>query len=210
MVGLIFAKRIPRDSRTNSRRRAGIVGSVCAAMLLTLTAEAREVAGVTLDESTQIDGVSAPLVLNGAGVRSKFFVKVYVAGLYLSKRLSSADAILASSGPKRVRMHFVYDEISAEKIRAAWSDGYKANHSAEALAGLKDRVDRFNSYFPTIKAGDVVDVDYVPGTGTTVRINGEPNGPITGEDFHQATLRIWIGDSPASSGLKKAMIAGDG
>lgn len=195
---------------TLSRRRSGVVAAACAALLAVAPAQAREVAGVQLEEEARVDGVAAPLVLNGAGVRSKFFVKLYVAGLYLEKRLTSADAILASPGPKRVRMHFVYDEISAEKIRAAWSDGYAANHAAEALAGFRDRIDQFNSYFSTLKAGDVVDVDYAPGRGTTVRVNGETKGTVTGEDFHQATLRIWLGESPASSGLKKAMAAGDG
>jgi len=196
--------------RKMSRRLAGVLAVVCAAVLAGVPAQAREVAGVTLEEEARIDGVAAPLVLNGAGVRSKFFVKVYAAGLYLGEKATSAEAILASAGPKRVRMHFIYDEVSAEKLRAGWSDGYAANHSTEVLAGLKDRIEQFNSYFPTLKAGDVVDVDYVPGSGTSVRLNGEAKGTISGEDFHQATLRIWLGDSPASSGLKKAMVAGDG
>ncbi len=54
----------------------------------------------------------------------------------------------------------------------------------------------------------MVNVDYIPGTGTQVGINGESKGAIEGEDFHQATLRIWLGDAPASTGLKKAMLAG--
>jgi hypothetical protein len=53
-----------------------------------------------------------------------------------------------------------------------------------------------------------VDVDYLPGTGTQIRINGESKGTIEGEDFHKATLKIWLGDAPASTGLKKAMLAG--
>ena len=189
-------------------RIAGVV-ALCAAVVILRPVHAREVAGVKLDETAQIPGVATPLILNGAGVRTKFFVKIYAAGLYLQETLTSADAILASPGPKRVHMHFVYDEISAEKIRAAWSDGYEGNHSEAELAGFRDRIDQFNGYFPTLKGGDVVDVDYVPGSGTTVRLNGEARGTIPGEDFHQATMRIWLGESPASSGLKKAMVAGD-
>ncbi|MDX1513220.1 MAG: chalcone isomerase family protein [Gammaproteobacteria bacterium] len=187
-----------------------VMALLCVPVLAPVAAQGKEVEGVRVEEEARLDGVTEPLVLNGAGVRSKFFVSVYVAGLYLSEKSSSAEAILDSPGPKRVRMHFVYDEISAEKIRAAWSDGYAANHSAEELAALKDRIDQFNGYFPAVKAGDVVDVDYVPGAGTTVRINGDARGPIAGEDFHRATMRIWLGESPASSGLKKALIAGGG
>ena len=67
---------------------------------LSVSAEAREVAGVKLDETARLAGIDTPLVLNGAGVRSKFFVKVYVAGLYLQQKTSSAEAVLASSGGK--------------------------------------------------------------------------------------------------------------
>ncbi len=141
-------------------------------------------------------------------MRSKFFVKVYVAGLYLQQKTNSAETVLASPGAKRVHMHFVHSQVSAKKLRAAWSDGYRANHPDEEFARLAERIERFNGFFPDVKKGDVVDVDYVPDTGTRVRINGESKGVIKGEDFHQATLRIWLGDAPASTGLKKAMLAG--
>lgn len=45
---------------------------------------AKEVAGVTLPETITLG--SKPLVLNGAGIRSKFFIKVYVGALYLPAR----------------------------------------------------------------------------------------------------------------------------
>lgn len=201
------------------RRSCGVAGGVVtrparnvAALVLALLVipalQAVEVAGVKMEETTEMDGVPAPLVLNGAGVRSKFFVKVYVAGLYLQEKATDAIAVLDSPGPKRVRMHFVYDGISEEKIRAAWTEGYEANHSVAALERFKDRIEKFNSFFPAIKAGDVVDVDYRPGVGTSVIFNGELKGTLPGEDFNRATLKIWLGEEPASSGLKKAMLKG--
>jgi len=209
--------------RRGANTRAGSIGPapdlrwtpVCgqaAAILLAITlsasAEAREVAGVELDETARLAGMDTPLVLNGAGVRSKLFVKVYVAGLYLQQKTSSAETVLASPGAKRVHMHFIYSEVSAKKLRAAWSDGYRANHSDEELAPLAERIEQFNSFFPDVKKGDEVDVDYVPGRGTLVWVNGDKRGEIPGEDFHQATLHIWLGAKPASSGLKKALLKG--
>ena len=55
--------------------------------------------------ATKIDGVKLPddlsfeaseLVLNGAGVRSKFFVHVYIAALYLGEKSSDAETIIAA------------------------------------------------------------------------------------------------------------------
>ena len=42
---------------------------------------AASLAGVTLPDTAQVAGTT--LVLNGLGLRKKFVVKVYVAGLYL-------------------------------------------------------------------------------------------------------------------------------
>jgi hypothetical protein len=190
-------------------RRTALSGALCAlALAANLAASAAEVAGVQFDESIRVTDGQPDLVLNGAGVRSKFFVKVYAAGLYLPEKASSTDAVLALPGAKRVRMHFIHSEVSAKKIRSGWTDGYKANHSDAEYAALEDRIGRFNALFPTLKSGDVVDVDFIPGSGTAVQLNGETKGIIPGDDFYPATLKIWLGDSPADSGLKKAMLGG--
>jgi len=47
--------------------------------LVAQSVEAREIAGVTVPETVSI--ADRTLVLNGAGIRKKFFVKVYVGAL---------------------------------------------------------------------------------------------------------------------------------
>jgi hypothetical protein len=40
-------------------------------------------------------------------------------------------------------------------------------------------------------------------------LNGESRGgPIAGEDFYRALLRIWLGEDPVSKDLKKALLGG--
>jgi hypothetical protein len=206
-------RRGPSESRRLRRRTApgyhrapmaAILGAL--ALATSLAAPAAEVAGIRFEEHVRIADGQPELVLNGVGIRTKFFVKVYAAGLYLPKRAGSTGAILQLPGPKRVRMHFIHSEVAAEKIRDAWTDGFRENLSDAEYAALADRIERFNGLFPTLKAGDVVDVDYIPGSGTAVRLNGDTRGIIPGEDFYPATLRIWLGDSPAHRGLKKAML----
>ncbi len=208
-------KRSDRGSDTRQRviaspgpvRGRAYAGALLAAALLTsLAASAAEVAGVKFEDSARVADGEPELVLNGAGVRTKFFVKVYAAGLYLAQKADSTDAVLSMPGPKRVRMQFIHSEVSADKIRSGWTDGYKANHSEAEVAAIQGQIDQFNALFPTLKAGDVVDVDYLPERGTAVILNGKTQGIIPGEDFYRATLKIWLGDSPAHSGLKKAML----
>lgn len=163
-----------------------------------------EVAGVKFDGEVQVGGT--PLVLNGAGVRSKFFIKVYVAALYVSKTSRSVSDILALPGPKRVAMHFLYDEVSKEQLVDTWNEGFSKNQSEESMKTLAPQVDQFNKFFQTVHKGDVITLDYVPDDGTTVKINGTEKGKIQGADFNRALLEIWLGDEPADSDLKGALL----
>jgi hypothetical protein len=71
-------------------------------MLCTQLALAAEVAGVKVDERVKLG--SSELQLNGAGIRTRLFFKVYVGALYLPERKSSAIEVLALRGAKRVSM----------------------------------------------------------------------------------------------------------
>ncbi len=175
--------------------------------LLSAPVAAREIEGIKLSDSAEVGGQQ--LLLNGAGLRSKFFISVYVGGLYLSDKSTDVKQILAMSGPKRVSMHFIYDEISEEKIRAAWSEGFSENNSDEVMQSMAGKIETFNSFWPAIKGGDVALVDYLPGKGTQISLNGKIRGIVVGEKFNQAVLKIWLGDNPVDSDLKSGMLGGE-
>ena len=81
-------------------RKAFLILVVIAVVVLAAAVDLRAatLAGVTLPDSTQVAGKT--LVLNGVGLRTKFVVKVYVAGLYLEQKSSDPNAILKSDSPK--------------------------------------------------------------------------------------------------------------
>ena len=83
---------------------------------LTAVASAADLAGVSVPDSAQVAG--ANLTLNGVGLRKKFFVKIYVGGLYLPQKSADAAAIAASTGPDRILMHMIY-EVSKEQFADA-------------------------------------------------------------------------------------------
>lgn len=165
---------------------------------------ARELAGVPLDDDCR--GRQARMYFNGAGVRSKFFIKIYVGTLCASTPSRDASALLADTGPRRMRMHILYDKIPAQKIAAGWRDGFAANLEHDRFAALEQRLEQFNRMFPDLMEGDVVDMDYIPAQGTTVFINDRPVGRIEGEDFFSALLSVWIGQHPADEGLKSGLL----
>ena len=185
--------------------------SVLTALALSLSAGAlfaAEVEGVKLADKVQIGG--SELTLNGAGVRTRVFFRVYVGALYLQKKAGSTDAVLGDAGAKRVAMHLLRD-LEAEQLLSAFNDGLKKNHAPDQLARLEPQVKQLDGIFTAVKAvkkGDVVLLDYLPGAGTRVTVRGEDRGTIPGEDFNRALLRIWLGEQPADAALKTAMLGG--
>lgn len=171
---------------------------------LSTSAGAAVVEGVNLPESVTV--ADTPLTLNGAGVRKRFFVKIYVGALYLPAKMTASDTIVASGGAKSIRLHFLYEELDAKKLTDAWSGGFKNNHNDAELAGLQPRIDRFNGFFRTVKRGESIVVNLMPNGETNVFIGDEKRGEIAGPDFQTALLKIWLGREPADEDLKRAML----
>lgn len=181
----------------------------CLLCLSSISASALELQGVKLDEQAQV--ADQKLVLNGAGVRSIFFIKMYVAGLYLGGKQTSAQAVMADTGAKRIALKVVVEDADPEHFLNGFRKGIEKNHSEKEMAELKGRVDAFVHLFDGIKAvkkGDVIAFDWLPAEGTRVTFNGAELGRISGEDFYRALLSIWIGERPVSGDLKKGLLGG--
>ena len=170
--------------------------------------DARVIAGVDLPETLQLTTESTPLLLNGAGIRKKFFFKIYVAGLYLPQPQTSSAAVLNLPGPKRVRMHFLYKQVEKDKLISGWQEGFANNLDSNRFKQLAPRLTQFNQLMRSMRRGDVIDLDYLPEGGTQVRFNGELQGHIEGADFYAALLQVWLGENPADSDLKMALLNG--
>lgn len=178
-------------------------------MLLSWSVGALELEGAKLDDRVQVE--NAPLVLNGAGVRSILFFKMYVAGLYLSGKQSSAGVILADAGAKRIALHVVVGESDTGRFLKGFRKGIEKNHSEQELAALRERMNAFDQLFASIKEvkkGDVIALDWLPGSSMRVSLNGAELGRVPGEDFYRALLSIWIGKKPVSDDLKKGLLGG--
>ena len=166
---------------------------------------ANEMAGVPLvDQITQEGG--AQLQLNGAGIRSKFVIKVYVAMLYLENKSSDAAAVIKDTGSKQLIMHFLYKEVAKEKLVEAWNEGFNGNGSPDQLNALKSEIERFNSFFETVKKDDRIILDYIPETGTVVTIAGQQKGTIPGKDFNDLLFSIWLGKKPVTEKLRDGLL----
>ncbi|MDX2456661.1 MAG: chalcone isomerase family protein [Gammaproteobacteria bacterium] len=170
---------------------------------------AKEVEGIAIPDTLAFANIDSSLLLNGAGIREKFFLDIYIGALYLPARTPDASAILSDTGPASVLMHILYGEVSKEKITEGWTDGLKANLSDQEMQTLKPQLEKFNDLFQDLLKGDQIRIDYIPGIGTEVRINAELRGVVEGNDFYRSLLGIWIGPHPVTKSLKRAMLGND-
>ncbi|WP_457576339.1 chalcone isomerase family protein [Desulfomarina sp.] len=177
----------------------------CCVLLMALPVCAREIEGVNVAETVQGTG-GKTLQLNGAGVRTKFFFNIYIAELYMENPSAVAREVLAADGEKRVVMHFLYSKVEKDQLVDGWNEGFEANCTKTELETLRDRINRFNSFFTDVKKGDIIVFDFIPGQGTSVTITGEERGRIKGRDFNDALLKIWLGKEPVTSSLKKKLL----
>lgn len=170
-------------------------------------AQPAELEGVKLEPTAQVAG--AALQLNGAGLRTRAFFKVYVAALYLPKKATDAPSVLAQKGPRRVVITMLRS-VDADTFAGALNDGLRDNHSEAQLAAMKPQIDALNSTLKAAgeaKKGDVIHFEFTPDVGTRVSINGQAKGSaMAGEEFFTAVLRIWLGDKPVDGGLKKGLL----
>ena len=188
------------------RRLAAVVVALAA---MGASAQPVEVEGVKLEPTAQVGG--AALQLNGAGVRTRVIVKVYVAGLYVPAKANSAAALLAQKGPRRVAITMLRN-VDADTFSGALSEGLQKNLTDAQFAGFKSQIDTLTANFRAAgeaKKGDVIHLEFAPDAGTRVVVNGKAQGSaIAGEDFYTALLRIWLGDKPVDGDLKKGLVGG--
>lgn len=182
--------------------------AACAlALPLTGQAETVEVAGVKYDTNADVGGKK--LVLNGAGIRYKAVFKVYTAGLYLTEKTDTPETLLANPGPKRLHIVALRD-IDGNDLGKLFTKGMEANAPREEFVKSINGVLKIAEHFAAKKElskGESFSVDYVPGVGSQVLINGKVAGePIKEPEFFTALLRIWLGKSPADDSLKDALL----
>ncbi len=194
-------------------RRTLTAGLSCAALSLLISlplavrAQNVELAGVKYAPTAQLS--NATLQLNGAGIRYKFVIKVYTAGLYLGSKTQNVEAVLSQPGPKRMHVVMLRD-IDANELGKLFTRGMQDNapkgEFSKFIPGTLMLAEIFSAQ-KKLKAGDSFFVDFVPGVGTTVLVNGKPaSEPIKEPEFYSALLRIWLGERPADSALKDALL----
>lgn len=174
------------------------------------TAQAAKLEGQRFDDTLVVS--DRTLRLNGLGLRGVAWVKAFVAGLYLAAPSRDASQILAMQGPKRLRLKVMLEAPSIEMTKSM-RRGVRRNEPEAVQARLLDRVEVLAKGLDgigTFRPGDVLDLDFIPGQGTHLVLNGKQQlaKPIEGDDFYRAVLKIFIGESPVDKRMKAGLLSG--
>ncbi|MGY8905588.1 MAG: chalcone isomerase family protein [Burkholderiales bacterium] len=189
----------------------GLARPLLAALLLGLFGSAMaavvEVSGVKYEDSVTIRGT--PVILNGAGVRYRAIFKVYTAGLYLNKKAETSEAVMASTGPKRLTIQMLR-EIDTNDLGKLFTRGVEDNTPRNEMSKLIPGLIRMSQIFSDHKKllpGDSFTLEYVPGVGTIITVKGQTQGePFKEPAFFNAMMSIWLGNKPADANLKEALL----
>ncbi|MFC3679707.1 chalcone isomerase family protein [Bacterioplanoides pacificum] len=170
--------------------------------------QARQIADYNFAEQLSPQPEQPALLLNGASVRSYYYlIDTYVGLLYMENPASNAQQLIDDPGYKRIVYHILVDRVSGRRIAKAMYEALQLNVSREQALQLEDRLNKLVKMFDSkMERGDQGYVDYVPGVGSRVVIKGETKGILPGKDLYDALLKIWIGEYPVSRRFKQDIL----
>ncbi len=155
--------------------------------VVSLSLSAKTVQDVEFQDTIEVN--KEQLLLNGIGIRKATFlaVKVYVGGLYVSKKTSNWEEILKQSGAKHIRMSFLRT-VGVEKLRDGWKTAF--NDSKADQNKFQKEIEQFLSLLIEMQEKDEMSLTF---TSNALEIeiksvkNSIPNG-----DFATAVLSVWF------------------
>lgn len=191
-------------SPSTFRRHARCIASA----LLVASAAAFAAPPATHFEPTlQLQGTR--LQLNGAGTRFRTIFKVYDMALYTTRKVGTAEELLALPGPKKLQFTALR-ELPGTDLGRLFVKGMSENATREQTTRHALSATRLIEIFSgksKLVPGDSFAMEYVPGKGTQFVIQGQPQGePVGDAEFFNMVLNIWFGSSPADRQLKDALL----
>lgn len=149
-------------------------------------------------------------ILNGAGIREKYYIDLYVMGLYLKAKSNDADFIMKQNAPQLIRMVCVSNLITPEKFNEAIVEGFHKATNGKPEP-FKKEIDQLKSSFSDVwKVNDEFVIYYTPIGGLEIYKNSRLKTVIECKgDFKATLMKIWLGPESVSEDLKQEILGND-
>ena len=126
-------------------------------------------------------------------------IQIYNVALYLDGPVDRAR-LASPQSAKALRIEVTHGNDD-RRLPVEWWRELIPKLEAQAVAHLMGT-------FGGLRSGDVVQIEYVPGQGTTLRVGKAEVVTGVNHDLMMAFLDNWIGQRPISEEMKRALLGG--
>lgn len=197
-----LARSLQAHGKQNNRTMKNYILLFFLGISVSLFAQNRTVSGKTFP--AQLDVKGSKLTFNGAGLREKYTLDLYAAALYLPKQTMDGAKVINANEIQAINIKIISSKVTREKFNETVKEGFAKVSEGKATEA---QIAKFTGFFSApISKDDDIQIIYKPGKGTAVMINGSYKGLVEGLEFKKALFSIWLGSTPADSGLKKKML----
>lgn len=167
-----------------------------------------KLAGVNL--TTKIILNHTDLYLNGAAVRSKFFIQTYIISFYTEKSITSMQEAVYSTIARSLRMQIITPLATSKAVSENIQNGMKEslgnvyNNQKELIEDLRYVIETSN-----VQHKDVIDIFYAENVGLKLYKNEtEIYHNQDGKLFAETIFGMYVGDKPKDKKIKEALLKG--
>ncbi len=149
----------------------------------------------------------------GTGARTKAFITVYYASLFVAEEQKGATAaqIIDADAPMSIIMRIDSRLVDKDSFVKAVREGFQ---KSAANGFTTPAVEQYLGFFNTvtIAKGDTFSQNYEPGKGLTVVYKSAQTGQsrvlgnVAGLQFKKAFFAMFLAQNPIDNGLKRGMM----
>ncbi|MFI5206184.1 MAG: chalcone isomerase family protein [Candidatus Paceibacterales bacterium] len=178
--------------------------NILSIVLISGFATASTLKDVTMADEQTVFGKK--LFLNGMGLREvevmHIPIKVYVGGLYLEKKSTDGEAIIASKGVKQVKAQFLR-RVAPSDLKRGWKEFF--DKVCGKCDNVKDKIEAFNGLLKEVKSGETLNYTFTDKS-IELDLNGTKWGSVDSAALVNIFLTGWIGKKPVDTELTEGFL----
>ncbi len=159
-----------------------------------------QVAQVSALETTLTNGDN--LELFGISIHQEQRNDIYVGALFAPENVTNTNQILDSATSKRMSLKFI-TKYSNRKMARLWKQRIAMNNPKSDWQPMTKEIVQFARIFKrAMLAGDELNIDFEPVSGTSIYLNKTLFLTIPNLDFYKLLLNVWLGSIPPTKDFK--------
>lgn len=142
------------------------------------------------------------LSLFGISIHQEQLNDIYVGALFATENTERVNQILDPSASKRMSLKFI-SSYSNRKMSRLWKQRIAMNNPKSEWRPMTKEIVQFAGIFKrAMQAGDELNIDFEPVSGTSVYLNKTLFLTIPNLDFYKLLLNVWVGSIPPTKNFK--------